>query len=297
MSTSIFEKSICENSISPYKELIAYEQLYAQRGMSLKKITNLTVSRGSLPSQALESEIGLIPLEEYDDIKNLIDSKIGKFSLAINRTPSWPDKLKDSERPAPLIYYRGDIGYMDLPSVSVVGARKASREGLMRARKIAHKLSENGICVTTGLAEGIDTAASLGALEAGGRTIAVIGTPIDEYYPKKNQVLQDFISAKHLLLSQVPFYRYSKQPFKSKKYYFPERNELMAAVSDATIIVEASDTSGTLTQARACLHQQRPLFIMKNCLDNPNITWPEKYIDKKGVFVLEDIKQVLDALK
>jgi DNA processing protein len=126
--------------------------------------------------------------------------------------------------------------------------------------------------------------------------IGVIGTPIDECYPKENCSLQNEIAEKHLLVSQVPFYRYSQQPFKTKRYYFPERNELMAAISDATVIIEASDTSGTLTQARACLHQGRPLFILRSCYDSDQVTWPKRWAEKENVFIIGSSEEILSAI-
>ena len=123
--------------------------------------------------------------------------------------------------------------------------------------------------------------------------IGVIGTPIDECYPRQNVDLQTYVANSGLLISQVPFYRYSRQPFKTKRYYFPERNELMAAVSDATVIIEASDTSGTLIQARACEHQGRPLFILRSCVENPEVTWPKKWVGKDNVHVIDDVGDVL----
>src|ERR1019366_8913989 len=100
---------------------------------------------------------------------------------------------------------------------------------------------------------------------------------IDEYYPKENRDLQDLIAKSHLLVSQVPFYRYATEPFRSRRNYFPQRNETMSALSEATIIVEASDTSGTLTQARAALEQKRKLFILDSCFERPDITWPRRF--------------------
>lgn len=296
MSPEALLQELKDAAVSPYDELVAYEYLNAAKDSSLKRITDMTVNAGLLPTAALRSEVGAFLPDDYQKVADFVDAKIGDFSVAINNTPTWPAKLKASERPTPLLYYRGDIGYLELKNVSVVGTRKASKEGAARAYRIAKELVENDICVTTGLAKGIDTAATKGALENGGRTIAVIGTPIDEHYPNENGLLQEYIAMNHLVVSQVPFYKYSVQPFKSKKRYFPERNELMAAISDATIIVEASDTSGTLIQARACLHQGRPLFIMESCFKNPDVTWPKKYLGKDGVYPLESVKEVLSAI-
>ena len=150
--------------------------------------------------------------------------------------------------------------------------------------------------MVSGLAKGIDTEAMKSAMEHGGRLIGVIGTPIDEAYPRENADLQEEIARKHLLVSQVPFYKYQKQPFNTRRYYFPERNELMAAISDATVIVEASDTSGTLTQARACQHQRRKLFIMKSCYENDSVDWPKKWAEKDNVYVVGSTGEIVSIL-
>lgn len=111
----------------------------------------------------------------------------------------------------------------------------------------------------------------------GGNTIAVIGTPLSHNYPKQNVKLQKKIRENFLLISQVPFQRYLDQDYRSNRIFFPERNITMSALTKATIIVEASDTSGTLTQARAALAQGRKLFILESCFQNPSISWPAKY--------------------
>lgn len=286
------------SALSPYAELMAFEYLSAQEGMSLKSIASRTVQSHKLPSEALLEYSGMIlDSELMDNIEDFISSKIGKFSVVVNGTPNWPQKIADSQRPTPLIYYRGDLSLIETKSVAVVGARKASEDGLKRAKKISKELVSNGITVVTGLAKGIDTAAAQAALSNNGTTIGVIGTPIDQVYPKENESLHKTISDQHLLISQVPFYRYENEPFNAHRIRFPERNELMASITNATVIVEASDTSGTLTQARACLHQGRPLFLMRSLTENKNIKWTEKYIGKEGVYILDDISQILNIIQ
>lgn len=283
--------------VSPYNELIALECLYSEDGATLKRVTSETVHSGKLPSEALQERYGLFKNDDsIAQVKRLVDTKIGSFSVVVNNTPNWPAKLADSARPTPLLYYNGFLNLIETKSVSVVGSRKASDSGRGRARRIARELSKNGVTVVTGLARGIDTEATTAAIQAGGPVIGVIGTPIDEAYPKENTELQTLVAKNYLLLSQVPFFRYATEPFSSHRIHFPERNELMAAVSDATVIVEASDTSGTLSQARACLHQGRPLFIMRSLIDNPLVTWPEKFLAKDNVFVLDNTEQVLQAI-
>jgi len=295
MTASVVFDSV---AISPYDELIAYEYLYSLDKATLKSMTQQTVLSNKLPTEVLSESIGFLQPENIEKITQYIRSKSDQFSVAINNTPSYPKKLKESKRPTPLFYYRGDVGLLESVSVSIVGARKTNESGLVRARRLATELTENGITVVSGLALGVDTAALSAAIQAGGKVIGVIGTPIDECYPAQNRELQDEIAKNHLLMSQVPFYKYARQAFETKRKYFPERNELMAAVSDATVIVEASDTSGTLTQARACLAQGRPLFIMRSCAENPDLKWPQEFLMKapQSVFVLDETAQILELL-
>lgn len=296
---ALFFEELKKTVVSPYEELIAYEYMYSRKGETLRRLANDTVRCGKLPSELLEERKGLFGLDkDYSDVVAYIESKLGTCAFAINGTYGWPERLNDSAQPAPVLYYRGDINLLKTKSVSVVGARAATADGMSRSYAVASQLIENGITVVTGLAKGIDTAAAEAVISSNGkgRIIGVIGTPIDEHYPKENRAIQDYVAQQNLLLSQVPFYRYKTQHFKSRSRYFPERNELMAAVSDATVIVEASDTSGSLSQARACVQQGRPLFIMKSCAQNPSITWPERFIGKANVYELENVQQVLDVV-
>lgn len=158
------------------------------------------------------------------------------------------------------------------PRVSIVGSRKASQRGLAQAWALAQALVRRGAVVVSGLAEGIDTAAHEGALWASGRTIAVLGTPLTEYFPTRNRGLQQRIMREHLAVSQfapgVP----------TRPGNFPMRNRTMALLSDATVIVEAGETSGTLHQGWEALRLGRPLFIDDALLHDPSLSWPHEMI-------------------
>lgn len=304
MTSATLAEALDKATISPYKEAVAFEYLYSREGMTLGELARITVEANRLPTEALGEYSGLFGPEGIDVVEQYFDQKIARmpFHVAVRGTTSWPEGISDSKRPTPVLYYCGDLGLLDTPRVSVVGSRKASQDGLARASRLAKELAEAGVSVVSGLAAGVDSAAMRSASNTlvdgtPGHLIGVIGTPIDECYPKQNADLQTYVANHGLLVSQVPFYRYSVQPFKTKRYYFPERNELMAAISLATVIVEASDTSGTLAQARACLHQRRPLFIMRSCVENKSVSWPRKWIDREGVFVLESTDQVVDAVR
>jgi DNA processing protein len=156
-------------------------------------------------------------------------------------------------------------------------------------------LVRDGFTVVSGLAKGIDAAAHEAAISADGKTIAVIGTPLNRVYPKQNTELQERIAADFLLTSQVPVYRYSKQTYVRNRTFFPERNKTMSALTEATIIVEAGQTSGTLIQARAALRQGRKLFILEASFQNPALTWPHEFESLGAIRVrkYEDIRNVL----
>lgn len=189
------------------------------------------------------------------------------------------------------VWLAGDNSLVRKPCVSVVGARKVSREGAARARRLARELATAGIVTVSGLAKGVDTEALREAMNAGGRVIAVIGTPIDRAYPTENRRLQENIYRDHLLLSQ---FAPGKKVFPSN---FPERNQLMAAISDATVIVEASDTSGSLHQAAECLRLGRWLFIAKSLAEDRSLTWPQKFLGYPTTRVLTQLSDITSVIR
>jgi DNA processing protein len=184
-------------------------------------------------------------------------------------------------------------GQVDLTAercIAVIGARKASELGRKRARQLGRQLAEEGVVVVSGLAEGVDTEALTGAMEAGGRVIAVIGTPIDQAYPAKNKALQEAIYRDHLLISQ---FAPGSRVFPSN---FPARNRTMAAISDASVVIEASDTSGTLHQAAECQRLGKWLVIARSVVDNPDLTWPAKFVGQPKTIILESTNQLLGTV-
>lgn len=189
------------------------------------------------------------------------------------------------------IWYAGNLDALRAPAVAIVGTRKVSDAGAMRARKLARGLAEAGVAVVSGLAEGVDTAALTEAVRAGGRVAAVIGTPLNKAYPAKNASLQESIYRDHLLISQFPA---GTRTFPS---HFPERNRLMAAVSDATVVIEASDTSGTLHQSAECVKLGRWLFISKSVAEDPALSWPAKFLSYEKCVVLGRVEDVLERIR
>lgn len=161
----------------------------------------------------------------------------------------------------------------------------------MRARRLAKELAARGIVVVSGLAKGVDTEALRAAISARGRVVAVIGTPLQKAYPIENAALQEEIAREHLVVS--PF----ATGIRTFPSHFPERNKIMAAIADATVIIEASDTSGTLHQAAECLRLGRWLFIAKSVMDDPSLTWPVRFGTYERTRILVEVGDLVTALQ
>ena len=191
--------------------------------------------------------------------------------------------------PNPL-YVRGTMKIpVPSPRVSIVGSRKASSTGLFEAELMAKKLAERNVVIVSGLAQGIDTAAHKAAMAAGGKTIAVLGTPLDKTYPHTNLALQQEIMRHHLAISQFQI------GLPTRPQHFVVRNRTMALISDVTIIIEASDRSGSLHQGWEAIRLGRPLFISKSILNTPGL-YKAKSMLEYGAMELNDPTEVLEFL-
>jgi DNA processing protein len=190
----------------------------------------------------------------------------------------------------PQIHCVGNLGLLDQPRIAIVGARKATVDGRRRAAQLARDCARAGVVVVSGLAEGVDYAAHTSAIEHGGKTIAVIGTPLDKVYPAKHADLQYKIYREHLLLS--PFTRGEK----FVPTNFPARNRIMARLARATVIIEASDSSGSLHQAVESIKVGRPVFIAASLIDDPKLTWPKRLLSEGAQLarVLRTASDVID---
>jgi DNA processing protein len=282
-------------AISPRREMGAYEALWLRPGATFKRIAELFAK----DSTALPSD--LVPPSEADacadEVMRLLkEAGMHRFGVRVNHAGDYPMKLRDAKHPVELLYYQGAWELTETRCIAVVGSRQATEDGLKRAHRIARELVSRDFTVVSGLAVGIDTAVHTAAMESGGRTIAVIGTPLGTYYPRENRELQDKIAREFLVISQVPVLRYRKQRVPQNRFFFPERNITMSALTEATIIVEAGETSGTLTQARAALYQGRKLFILDSCFEREGITWPARF-ERQGAIRVREPDDIWKALE
>ncbi|KMJ46698.1 DNA-binding protein [Xenorhabdus khoisanae] len=279
-----------ERVISQFEEMAAYEALWSEKGATFKTIADkFRQAPNTLPSTLVTKSV-------REDFKRMLREifelySVDNLGIRVHGTNEYPKKLRDAQNPIEVFYYQGGWDLINTRCISVIGSREVSEEGKRRTRKLTNYLVNDGFTIISGLAKGVDTEAHKTALALGGNTIAVIGTPLSHFYPKQNIELQKFIRKNHLLISQVPFKYYLDNDYRTNKLFFPERNITMSALSEATVIVEASDTSGTLTQARAALNQGRKLFILESCFKNSSIYWPAKY-EARGAIRVRDYQDI-----
>ncbi len=181
--------------------------------------------------------------------------------------PEYPRLLKEIPDPPAVLYYRGNPTLLapesGIPAVAIVGTRDPSDYAKRWTRKLAGTLAQNQITVVSGMAEGIDTQAHLGCLEHNGKTIAALGTGTDIAYPPRNRTLHQQISEQGLLLSEYPT---GTQP---NRAHFPRRNRIIAALSRATLVMEAPQRSGALITAYMANDYGRDVYVLPGTLDNP----------------------------
>jgi DNA processing protein len=294
------ERSDPMSATTPAIEMGAYEYLWLHppAGSSATSKSILKIFEncpGALPSDFVSESDALRYSQQ-------VFSKLGRtgfeyFGVRVKGISDYPDSLKSAHHQIPVLYFKGCWDLCWKPKrIAVVGTRLPSANGIKRARQLVRNLADNNYTILSGLAKGIDTVAHETALMLGAPTIAVIGTPIDEAYPKENKPLQEKIAQEGLVISQVPFLLHGTRSWRWNRMFFPERNETMSALSDATVIVEAGDTSGTLIQAKAALKQGRKVFILASNFENPAIKWPAA-LEKRGAIRVDSIESILQVLR
>lgn len=201
---------------------------------------------------------------------------------------AYPEQLREIHEMPPVIFYRGTLRPGE-QAVSVVGSRSASHRGLEIAEHVAAGLVARGIAVVSGLARGVDTAAHTAAMEASGRTVAVLGCGIRHYYPAENRQLQDRIAADGLVISQF------WPDAAPRQQQFPMRNAVMSGYGRATVVVEAGEQSGARIQARQAVAHGRPIILTDLVVDATE--WGRQLIDRPGVYVAASTADVMKLVE
>lgn len=197
-------------------------------------------------------------VEEILDRCAAVDARVVAYGTA-----GYPESVAVIHDPPPVLFLRGDRALLDLPAVTVVGSRRATGYGRRMAGRVAAALSRAGVVVVSGLALGIDAAAHRGALDAGGRTVAVLGAGVDVPHPAANARLFEILARDHLLVSE---FRPGEQPL---PHHFPQRNRILAALSRAVVVVEAARKSGALITVGHALDLGRDVLALPGPVDRP----------------------------
>jgi len=203
----------------------------------------------------------------------------------------YPINLREIYNRPPFLFVRGDLQEEDRRAIAVVGTRSASDEGLVQARQLAIDLARRGVTVLSGMALGIDAAAHEAALQAGGRTLAIFGTGINQIYPPANQDLAARILQRGAHVSQF----WPDAP--PTKFSFPMRNVVSSGMALGTVVVEAHGRSGARMQARLCLEHGKRLFLVRSLVMHEE--WAQRYAERPGATVVEsvdDMTGILDQL-
>lgn len=203
--------------------------------------------------------------------------------------PDYPPNLRAVHDRPPMVFVAGNLSPADARAVAVVGARKATHDGTKKAGVIAEHLVDSGFTVVSGLAAGIDTAAHTASLARGGRTVAVIGTGLARSYPPENQALQRRIASECAVISQF----WPDAP--PSRRSFPMRNAVMSGITLATVVIEASDTSGSRIQARLALAQGRPVFLLASLVDRQ--PWAREYAGRPGTHVVRSPGEITTVVE
>lgn len=198
-----------------------------------------------------------------------------RLLTVLDRT--YPENLRAAHDRPPLIFVAGALQPGDARSVAVIGTRKPTPAGTALSRAIAQQLVDGGYAVVSGLASGIDTAAHTAALDRGGRTLAVIGTGLRRSYPAENAALQRKLAAEYAVISQF----WPDAPPSPRS--FPLRNAVMSGMALATVVVEATHTSGARTQARLALAHGRPVLLVEALLEQQ---WARELAARPGTHVI-----------
>ena len=224
-------------------------------------IVNYWEMNGEWPSLELMAKIAgcrnqTLFMERYIRIDDkVLMEEFKEFDSISIMDPEYPEELLWMHNPPVLLFYSGNIDLLKHPKIAVVGSRSCSRTGIQSVEKIINELN-NELIVVSGLAKGIDAAAHYAAIRNGGKTIGVIGTGLDVFYPRSNKQLQKYMGGSHLVLTE---YGPGQSP---QKHHFPERNRIIAGLSRAVIVAEARMRSGSLITCERAMEEGRDVFAI-----------------------------------
>lgn len=265
------------DSASQFFDLTSLEQ---QRRLSAEAYELLS----SYTAKRHESQIG-------DKLKCLLRRcEADSVRLLFSHEIDFPPLLRETTDCPELLFVSGSVEALHWPQLAVVGSRKASASGIKQAEQISWELSAAGLGITSGLALGIDAAAHRGAIKAKGKTIAVLGSGLDQLYPRRNLALsQQILAEGGAVISEYPF---GAPP---KPAHFPKRNRIVTGLALGTLVVEAAERSGSLISASLALEENREVFAIPGSINNPLSRGCHRLI-KQGAILVENTRDIAEHL-
>lgn len=245
---------------------------------------------GLYAAQLQEKGLALLRHALADEARLLGGLAKKKMALVLREDAQYPPLLRQIAHPPHLLYVYGETDLTDRFPVAVVGTRRASAYGLTHTREIAAELAQTGVCVVSGLALGIDAAAHTGALDGGGRTVAVLGSALDKPYPRENEPLMRRILESGG--SVVSEYAPGTPP---SRYSFLQRNRIIAGMCLGTLVTEGPRRSGALNTATRTLENGREVFALPGNVDSPGAQLPNMLISE-GARLVTGAADILSAL-
>lgn len=245
---------------------------------------------GLYAAQLQEKGLALLRHALADEARLLGGLTKKKMALVLREDAQYPPLLRQIAHPPHLLYVYGETDLTDRFPVAVVGTRRASAYGLTHTREIAAELAQTGVCVVSGLALGIDAAAHTGALDGGGRTVAVLGSALDKPYPQENKPLMRRILESGG--SVVSEYAPGMPP---SRYSFLQRNRIIAGMCLGTLVTEGPRRSGALNTATRTLENGREVFALPGNVDSPGAQLPNMLISE-GARLVTGAADILSAL-
>lgn len=256
------------------------EEIFRQPSSALARVEGI----GSRLARAIRKWEEL----EYREELRLVE-KLG-LKVVTLFDPGYPENLKEIYDPPVILYQMGSLIPEDKPALAVVGSRRASHYGLQAARKLASQIASRGFTVVSGLARGIDTEAHRGALAAGGRTVAVLGSGLGNIYPAENRGLAEAIAGSGAVISEFPVRAVPD------RQNFPLRNRVVSGLSLGTVVVEAAERSGALITARLAMEQGRAVMAVPGRIDSYSAMGANALI-RDGAKMVSGIDDILEEFE
>ncbi len=268
---------------------VTYRQLL-DRFVSPREI--LRTSPAILTEAGISARIAqeITAFDQWKEVEAELEQLARLNACLVTQTDAeYPERLRQIHDPPPFLYTRGRFTSQDDLAIAIVGARTASPYGRKMAQELAHELAGCGVCVVSGLARGIDSEAHQAVLEAGGRTIAVLGSGLDVVYPREHIALAEQIAESGAVVSEFSF---GSQPEAGN---FPYRNRVISGISLGTVVVEATEKSGSLITAQCALDQNREVFAVPGPVTASRSRGPHRLI-KDGAKLVESIDDILSEI-